>query len=68
MTSNGEIYKFDQKFHRITSKKPWPLPKTQKMAPSSPNTFEDPYLLHMYYNPSTEDEGKNLFYMTDSLL
>jgi len=44
MTSNGEIFKFDTKFHRITSKKPWNLPKPQKLALSSPNTFEDPFL------------------------
>lgn len=68
MTSNGEIFRFETKFHRINSKKPWVLPKVQKMALASPDTFEDPYLLHQFYNPSPEDEGKNLFFMTDNLL
>lgn len=65
---HGEIFKFNDKFHSIKSKKPWNLPKVQKLPLSDPDTFADPYLLQLYEHPIEGDEDKNLFYMTEAIM
>lgn len=68
MGAHGLMYKFDPKFHSIKSKKPWTLPRVQKLPLSDPDTFSDQFLLDLYEHPKAGDEDKNLFYMTEAIM
>lgn len=63
----GEVCKYKPQFEQIRSKKPFPLTRHNNFPLSSPNTFDDQYLLSQYKSPSERDAGKNLYYMTDNL-
>jgi hypothetical protein len=63
----GEVYKYKPQFEQIRSKKAFSLPRHNNFPLSSPNTFDDQYLLSQYKSPTERDASKNLYYMTDNL-